>query len=187
MNKILAASLLGTAMILSGTKANAAIIGDVEGTLSLKKTVPNTVFIPEGQDQVLVSVGASSTLTTMFETDAEDIVNGIKAIFFSFNDEDISDKNESVNIPGAGLQTEIITYQFSQEFLLSPGTYNIVASGVFFGDGKIVNPIKSTSFTVAAATEEAPEPLTLLGSATALGLGALLKREHSKRQGKTKA
>ncbi|MEQ8963705.1 MAG: PEP-CTERM sorting domain-containing protein, partial [Coleofasciculus sp. C2-GNP5-27] len=31
-----------------------------------------------------------------------------------------------------------------------------------------------------------PEPLTLLGSATALGFGALFKREYSRRQKKTK-
>lgn len=33
---------------------------------------------------------------------------------------------------------------------------------------------------------QAPEPLTILGSATALGFGALLKREHSKKQKKSK-
>jgi len=31
-------------------------------------------------------------------------------------------------------------------------------------------------------TTKVPEPLTILGSATALGFGALLKREHSKKQ-----
>jgi hypothetical protein len=38
------------------------------------------------------------------------------------------------------------------------------------------------SITLGYTSESVPEPLTLLGSATALGFGAFLKREHSKRQ-----
>ncbi|MEQ8537772.1 MAG: PEP-CTERM sorting domain-containing protein [Coleofasciculus sp. D1-CHI-01] len=34
--------------------------------------------------------------------------------------------------------------------------------------------------------EPVPEPLTILGSATALGFGGLLKRQHSKKQKKDK-
>ncbi|MFP4124571.1 PEP-CTERM sorting domain-containing protein [Coleofasciculus sp.] len=37
-----------------------------------------------------------------------------------------------------------------------------------------------------ASVEPVPEPLTILGSATALGFGALLKREHSRKQNKSK-
>lgn len=36
------------------------------------------------------------------------------------------------------------------------------------------------------SVEPVPEPLTILGSATALGFGALLKREHSRKQKKSK-
>jgi len=38
------------------------------------------------------------------------------------------------------------------------------------------------SITLGYTSESVPEPLTILGSATALGFGAFLKREHSKRQ-----
>jgi hypothetical protein len=36
-------------------------------------------------------------------------------------------------------------------------------------------------FTVDIRTEPTPEPLTMLASATALGFGALLKRQNSKK------
>ncbi|EDX72208.1 hypothetical protein MC7420_8300 [Coleofasciculus chthonoplastes PCC 7420] len=47
------------------------------------------------------------------------------------------------------------------------------------------NPeIESENFTISDP-EPVPEPLTILGSATALGIGGLLKREHSKKQKKS--
>ncbi|MFP4122823.1 MAG: PEP-CTERM sorting domain-containing protein [Coleofasciculus sp.] len=45
----------------------------------------------------------------------------------------------------------------------------------------------STKLAAVAPTEAVPEPLTILGSATALGIGGLLKREQSKKNNKNKA
>lgn len=47
----------------------------------------------------------------------------------------------------------------------------------FIGDGQ--------DLTVNLRTEPTPEPLTMLASATALGFGAFLKREHSKKPKKS--
>jgi hypothetical protein len=45
----------------------------------------------------------------------------------------------------------------------------------------------SSKLSGVAPTEAVPEPLTILGSATALGIGGLLKREQSKKNNKNKA
>jgi len=45
----------------------------------------------------------------------------------------------------------------------------------------------SSKLAAVAPTEAVPEPLTILGSATALGIGGLLKREQSKKNNKNKA
>jgi len=48
--------------------------------------------------------------------------------------------------------------------------------------GNTSGQIERLSITLGYTSESVPEPLTILGSATALGFGAFLKREYSKRQ-----
>ncbi len=50
-----------------------------------------------------------------------------------------------------------------------------------FGNGS------SGTTTISLTAQPVPEPLTILGSATALGLGTVLKRKSSKKQNKEKA
>jgi len=51
--------------------------------------------------------------------------------------------------------------------------------------GAADNEFYGTFYT--SQVEPVPEPLTILGSATALGVGALLKRESSKKKNKHKS
>jgi hypothetical protein len=56
----------------------------------------------------------------------------------------------------------------------------------------VLDPVTTDSCTFTpdgsfgSTIQPVPEPLTILGYATALGFGALFKREHSKRQKKAK-
>ena len=69
-------------------------------------------------------------------------------------------------------------YQFNMSLELTGVTTGYAqAFSNFSGDGQ--------GFTVNVQTESTPEPLTMLASATALGFGALFKREHSKNQKKS--
>jgi len=54
------------------------------------------------------------------------------------------------------------------------------------GIGRMGDQVNGVLLTPESDPTPVPEPLTLLGSATALGFGALFKREHLKRQKKTK-
>lgn len=64
-------------------------------------------------------------------------------------------------------------YQFNMSLELTGVTTGYAqAFSNFSGDGQ--------GFTVDIRTEPTPEPLTMLASATALGFGALFKRQHSK-------
>lgn len=69
-------------------------------------------------------------------------------------------------------------YQFNMTLELTGVTTGYAqALSNFSGDGQ--------GFTVDVRAESVPEPLTMLASATALGFGAFLKREHSKNQKKS--
>lgn len=87
----------------------------------------------------------------------------------------------------------------SQE-VSNPNTSLLFGFGGFAGDnGFKLNSVESVMMELTAERPAAdlridlleapmkpvPEPLTILGSATALGLGSLLKREHSKKQNKS--
>jgi hypothetical protein len=51
--------------------------------------------------------------------------------------------------------------------------------------GSIVTIVNSLTVTTPPPAQSVPEPLTILGSATALGFGVLLKREYSRKQKKS--
>ncbi|WP_166507533.1 PEP-CTERM sorting domain-containing protein [Nostoc sp. 106C] len=61
---------------------------------------------------------------------------------------------------------------------------NAVADGAITGQQK-KGAIGSYSYSIVAT--DVPEPLTILGSATALGFGAALKKKYAKKQSKEKA
>jgi hypothetical protein len=85
-----------------------------------------------------------------------------------------------VNVPinGEGILTIGEQYQFNMSLDVTAlaGGYAQAFSN-FSGNGQ--------GFTVDIQTEPVPEPLTMLASATALGFGALLKRQNSKNQKKS--
>ena len=77
-----------------------------------------------------------------------------------------------------GLLTIGEQYQFNMSLEVTGLTTGYAqAFSNFSGDGQ--------GFTVNVQTQSTPEPLTMLASATALGFGALFKRQHSKNQKKS--
>ena len=64
---------------------------------------------------------------------------------------------------------------------LSAGNLNEANEGFGLENGELEFSAEAGTFTF----EHVPEPLTILGSATALGFGALLKRESSKKKNKS--
>ena len=81
---------------------------------------------------------------------------------------------------------------------LSPtGTYNIAESAnvkkllitdtIITGDAPAVVNSFTNTFRQQAVSAAVPEPLTILGTGTALGMGAFFKRQQAKKQQKEKA
>jgi hypothetical protein len=57
--------------------------------------------------------------------------------------------------------------------------------GMEMGDATLINGDRNASVTYKlSAVAHVPEPLTLLGSAAALGFGVVLKQEHSRKKNK---
>jgi hypothetical protein len=84
--------------------------------------------------------------------------------------------NQPINEEGILTIGEQYQFNMSLEVTALAGGYAQAFSN-FSGDGQ--------GFTVDIRTEPTPEPLTMLASATALGFGALFKRQHSKNQKKS--
>lgn len=184
--KLLTVSTLGTAFFLLGARANAAVIGDIQAKLDFDFSPTGTVFLDPGQTQKLVSVEALSTLTAIFST-GPGRTFGAEVINFVFSGGQITNSSNInvIRVSGAGMKTETLEHQFSQNFLLSPGTYTVSVFGYIRASGKSDDfPLEKVgSFTVA----KVPEPLTILGSGVALGFGALFKKSISKNRKKLKA
>jgi hypothetical protein len=85
------------------------------------------------------------------------------------------------NAQGLLLSEEIFPLNQGEIFTIE-GTFSCVG----FNGGCINQEIRFSSPPAVPAEENVPEPLTILASATALGFGALFKREHSKQQKKAK-
>jgi len=85
--------------------------------------------------------------------------------------------NQAFNRQGILTIGEQYAFNMSLEVTASKtaGVYQTFSS--FMGDGQ--------GLTVNIQTQPVPEPLTMLASATALGFGAFLKREHSKKPKKS--
>ena len=72
-----------------------------------------------------------------------------------------------------------VPFSINSGFVAGLNTLDFVVEDVGVISGFRVAEISGTASPV-------PEPLTILGSATALGFGALLKRQHSQKQKKDK-
>jgi hypothetical protein len=70
--KLLAVSTLGIGFFLLGIRANAAVIGNIQGNSTFNFSPTDTVFLDPGDTEELVSVGASSTLIASSSTDSTD-------------------------------------------------------------------------------------------------------------------
>lgn len=70
-----------------------------------------------------------------------------------------------------------------------PGTLSNGFNGEAFGSfsGQNLPGVSTGSVSFSLVAQDVPEPLTILGSATALGLGAVLKKKSTKKQNKEKA
>lgn len=122
------------------------------------------------------------SLTGSFNTSVEASVD---AGFQSFNKSDsnsasvlfLDASNKPVNVPfnKAGILTIGEQYPFNMSLTVSASK-----SGAYQALSKF-----DTTFTADVRAEKVPEPLTILGSATALGFGSLLKRKHSKKHKKS--
>jgi len=91
-----------------------------------------------------------------------------------------------------GSLTTIVNQPFNQEGILTIGeqyqfNMSLEVTGVTTGYAQAFSNFSGNGqgFTVDVRTEPTPEPLTMLASATALGFGALLKRQNSKNQKKS--
>jgi hypothetical protein len=87
---------------------------------------------------------------------------------------------------------KIVNQLFNEEGLLTIGqqyqfNMSLEVTGVTAGYAQAFSNFSGNGqgFTVDVRTEPTPEPLTMLASATALGFGALLKRQNSKNQKKS--
>jgi hypothetical protein len=85
---------------------------------------------------------------------------------------DISNSFNVLRAAGGGF-----TLAASQPFL---GTF--YGNGVALGDGVFTVNALGTQGSYSATIEAVPEPFTILGSATALGFGAFLKRKRAQKQ-----
>lgn len=70
-----------------------------------------------------------------------------------------------------------------------PGTFSNGLSGeaVVSMTGQQLPGVSTGSYSWSIVAQEVPEPLTILGSVTALGLGTVLKKKSTKKQSKEKA
>ncbi len=129
---------------------------------------------------LLVQPGAKTTviLTGMGSFDWNNSSAGDQAV-----------RTEQITIVGSSDNTSKKDTLIFPESSTKKTTNSTLIFGPLLGVGKYtaqytisVNP--SDSITKDFEVREVPEPLTILGSATALGFGALLKRESSKKRKK---
>ncbi|MEM6398769.1 MAG: PEP-CTERM sorting domain-containing protein [Cyanobacteria bacterium P01_D01_bin.116] len=149
----------------AGDKAKGILFGKLEGNL-----------IGTGFD--------FAKLTGSFNTSVEASAD---AGFASFSDSDsfgnsvliLDAAKKSVKIPfrKVGIVTIGETYPFNMNLAVSAeknGAYQALSN---FG----------TTFTANVSVEPVPEPLTIFGTATALGIGTVFKKKYSKKKAKSKA
>lgn len=106
------------------------------------------------------------------------MLNRGQTAFFSFNiNLPVANLNRAGDELFEGNNLEIIFKDFKINAAKKPDLIALNINGSCSPSNCTVTPPEST--------EAVPEPLTIIGSATALGFGALLKREHSKKQKKS--
>ncbi|BAY06965.1 PEP-CTERM sorting domain-containing protein [Calothrix sp. NIES-2098] len=76
-----------------------------------------------------------------------------------------------------------LPFGLSGKFLFGDET---VATGSLSGNRSFLGSDSSGLTTISLTTQAVPEPLTILGSATALGFGTTLKKKYGKKQNKEK-
>jgi|GEM_PF-1736393 len=153
----------------------------------------NTFFIDEGRTTGEIIYSTSASLGFKIEFEPSDPV-GIYGISVFLNPKLGSKSGRRVVIGFGSFDRSSSTIIESPELILD--NYRLERVSDFFGVGSFTSSISilarvnnidagsvsesfldETNFHV----EKVPEPLTILGSATALGFGVLLKREYSKK------
>ncbi|MDZ8050831.1 MAG: PEP-CTERM sorting domain-containing protein [Aulosira sp. ZfuVER01] len=110
--------------------------------------------------------------------------NSVPTTFLSFNN---GLKFEVTSISNF-LRTTNLNSTTIDGFSIAGKFYNGSVNAI--ADGAITAQVKKGaygSYSYSIVATDVPEPLTILGSATALGFGTMLKKKYSKKQSKEKA
>ena len=97
----------------------------------------------------------------------------------------LADTTASLSDSNTAFASETGSQNFSFEFS-SGGEFTLALGVVDAGDVTQSSALLVDNVQVTSQPTPVPEPLTILGSATALGFGALFKQKHSQRHKKTK-
>ena len=126
-------------------------------------------------DTLLTSQAFSGSIDTIYIRTKDTTNSNVRIDSLVFNDEALDAVSEPIDDEEDYLKISDI----SEEFTLQ-GKVNFSWTGTQPTRSNLAYQIK------VGTSEPVPEPLTILGSGVALGFGALLKKESSKKQNKVK-
>ncbi|MFP4122433.1 MAG: PEP-CTERM sorting domain-containing protein [Coleofasciculus sp.] len=141
-----------------------------------------TMFV--GIGLLFTSIPAlSATLTGVYRFDFihDDNVENVRVNFnLNFNDEGLFLLEGSTIMIEEGTQRNVINAVLDENGNLQSLSTDF--DNINFRTGEVIRTSNGVTRVVGRGATIVPEPLTILGSATALGFGALLKRESSKKK-----
>ncbi|MBW4562832.1 MAG: PEP-CTERM sorting domain-containing protein [Mojavia pulchra JT2-VF2] len=153
-----------------------------------KVTASSTGFFASYTGQIVsisdIDLTLNGTPTTTATGSIANYIGSATNPFIKFSDGLIFDIQNPLNV----IKTSLTSTSTKSAYGVLPSFTGYFRKGdSVLGEGLLtVNQIKQNgSFSLTA--EAVPEPLTILGSATALGLGAALKKKYAKKQNKEKA
>ena len=134
------------------------------------------------QDGTMIDLGTLDDLPT---SEALGINNAGQVVGNAYNFNDFNERKPFLWENGLMIDiNSLIPADSGWELLVA---LDINDGGQIVGIGRMGDQVHDVLLTPLSDPTPVPEPLTLLGSATALGFGALFKREHSRRQKKAKS
>ncbi len=172
----IAATAIG--MTLTATSANAASLGDVAFSGGAK-------FVSDSE-------------LNFFDVKVTSVPSAPSGIFEGLADSSVIVKNLTFSRPSGNYSAveSFLTFTNGVAFDLDAGKIDFfgtrtltddpltgtfrTASGDFFGTGSFGTSTAGSSTSFAGSAEAVPEPMTILGSAAALGFGALFKKRSQK-------